>query len=317
MSKRSKQRSLQQFGTLDRFLTPIVERFSYKPDKDFARYFFGLFNEQKIYYYAINGEMCFTLREFAKYLVVNIKTVQNKFSVKSNEGFLLEKVHYFMITASENNPENREDLRGVKTSIYLTFLGVWKLLPTFRGEIPSQLYDWFGEKLYKLMKSNKLTSGEFFFTNHVGNLVHQVIGDRKRCFVDERGYMYSSKGEMLIAKTLRQINIDFQYNAPINLPIWLINKLSKDYPKEILLKAGWINIPYYITSDFLLRILPKTVIEYWGMEDSSSYNAKREIKEFIYHELEVKCISIEPHEDHNLPILKKNLLIKLQLKGGN
>ena len=27
---------------------------------------FGKFNEQEIYYYAINGEMCFTLKEFAK-----------------------------------------------------------------------------------------------------------------------------------------------------------------------------------------------------------------------------------------------------------
>lgn len=260
--------------------------------------------------------MCITLKEFAKYVDVKLKTMKNKFNVKCNENFLLEKVHYFVIRESENSPENRDNLRGVKSSIYLTFLGVWKLLPTFRGEIPSQLYDWFGEKLYELMKSNRLTSGEFFLTDHVGMIVHQVIGDKKKCFIDEMGFMYSSKGEMLIAKTLRQLKKDFQYNAPITLPTWLINRLRKDYPKEILLEAGWVSIPSYITADFLIRIIPRTIIEYWGLENKESYNAKREIKEFIYRELKLRCISIEAHEDHNIPFLKKILLKKLEHEGG-
>jgi len=320
MSKKTKQGSIQQFGTLERFLTPLVERFSYKPDKDFARYSFGLFNEHEIFYYAINKEMCFTLDEFAKYIIIPYNTVARAFKRMTLKKFgdesyqFIEGKDYFKeLRSNFGSMDNLSiDSKGDKNIIFLTFLGTWKLLPTFRNDIPIKLYHWFGEKLYLLMKSNQLISGEFFFTNKIGTLVHQIIGDKKRCFVDEKGYMYSSKGEMLIAKTLRQINIDFQYNAPINLPNWLITKLRKDFPKEILLKAGWMTIPSYITSDFLLRIIPKTVIEYWGIEDSSSYNAKREIKEFIYREIEIRCIPIEAHEDHNIPILKKNLLKKLE-----
>ena len=61
--KKIRKNELQQYKTLDNFLTPIIKKFSYKPDKDFARYTFGIFNNQKIFYYAINGEMCFTLEE--------------------------------------------------------------------------------------------------------------------------------------------------------------------------------------------------------------------------------------------------------------
>lgn len=307
--KKVRESELQQYKTLDKFLTPIIEKFSFKPDKDFAHYIFGIFNNQKIFYYAINGEMCFTLKEFAKYLGILYNTVHRAFKRKK----LTINKHYLEL--ERNNSITRDKLSidpiGDKKIIFLTFLGVWKLLPTFRGDIPQQLYDWFGEKLYDLMKSNQLSSGEFFFTNKIGKLVHQIIGDKKKCYVDELGFMYSSKGEMLIAKTLRQLNQPFQYNAPINLPLTLINKLMKDFPKEILIEAGWQRIPSYITSDFLIRMIPRTVIEYWGIEGNNKYNAKREIKEFIYRELKIRCISIEDHEDQNIPVLKKNLIKEL------
>jgi len=316
-TKKGKESEIQKYKTLDQFLTPIIEKFSFKPDKDFARYLFGLFNNLEIYYYAINGEMCFTLQEFSKYIKTNQSTVKKAFQ-RNN---LLKNKHYFEINLFNASSQEilRDNLspnkRGRKASIFLTFLGVWKLLPTFRGDIPQQLYDWFGEKLYLLMKINQLSSGEFFFMNKVRELVTQVIGDKSKCFVDEEGFMYSSKGEMLIAKTLRQLNVYFQYNAPINLPFWLVNKLQKEYPKEILLEAGWIKIPIYITSDFLLRIIPRTVVEYWGITNQDAYNAKREIKEYIYRELEIRCVPIEANEDHNLPMLKQTLIKKLDLEA--
>ena len=34
-----------------------------------------------------------------------------------------------------------------KPSIFITFLGIWELLPTFRDEIPRSLFSWFGVKL--------------------------------------------------------------------------------------------------------------------------------------------------------------------------
>ena len=69
-TKKSKENEIQKYKTLDQFLTPIIEKFSFKPDRDFARYLFGIFNNQEIYYYAINGEMCFTLQEFSKYIKI-------------------------------------------------------------------------------------------------------------------------------------------------------------------------------------------------------------------------------------------------------
>jgi hypothetical protein len=54
--------------TLDTWLSPLVEKFSFEPDLKFSRYSFGSFNNQEVYYYAVNGEMCFTLEEFAKYI---------------------------------------------------------------------------------------------------------------------------------------------------------------------------------------------------------------------------------------------------------
>jgi len=312
-TKKSKENEIQKYKTLDQFLTPIIEKFSFKPDRDFARYLFGIFNNQEIYYYAINGEMCFTLQEFSKYIKMELSSVRRAFYRQE----LIEGKHYFMTKSDDlglgQNVTSQKSLKTAhKEIVFLTFLGVWKLLPTFRGEIPILLYDWFGEKLYVMMKTNQLTSGEFLFMNRVRELVTQVIGDKTKCFVDEEGFMYSSKGEMLIAKTLRQLNIYFQYNAPINLPLWIINKLNKDYPKEILIEANWTRIPSYITADFLLRIIPRTVVEYWGQTNQDSYNAKREIKEFIYRELEIKCVSIEANEDHNIPMLKQMLIERLE-----
>ena len=303
-----------KYATLDRYIVPIIDRFSFRPTKDFAQYTFGIFNDQEIFYNAVNGEMCFPLKEFAKYINVKIKTMRNKFSLKKDKNILIEKKHFFEHRNNINNPENRDKIRGVKSSIYLTFLGVWKLLPSFRGEIANELYDWFGEKLYALIKSNQLKKGQFLFLSPSGKIISQILGDKTKCFIDEKGFMYSSKGEMLIAKTLRQLNVKFQYNVPINLPERIRKMLINDFPKEILIEAGWRNIPFYITSDFLIRTKPRTIIEYWGLKNNIKYNAKREIKTFIYRELKIKLIDIETHEDQNIPILKVKLIKELKIE---
>jgi len=161
-----------------------------------------------------------------------------------------------------------------------------------------------------------LDKGESFLTSVTGEIISQVLGDKKKCYVDSKGYNYSSKGELLIANVLRQLGLGFQYNAPINLPDNLINFLREDYPEEILIEAGWnYHIPYYITADFLLRTEPRTIIEYWGLKNNQAYDAKREIKTFIYNKLNLRLISIEAHEDQNKPVLKKKLLKELKMKN--
>ena len=192
--KKIRKNELQQYKTLDKFLTPIIEKFSYKPDKDFARYLFGTFNEQKIYYYALNGEMCFTLKEFAKYISMTYDSVKKSFNRQSKKSFddngeflYAEGRDYFKVDRGhflpkgQNVPMVKDEKLGKKTGkkiVMLTFLGTWKLLPTFRSDIPIRLYHWFGEKLYSLIKSNKLTSGEFFFTNKYLKIFSFINGYR-------------------------------------------------------------------------------------------------------------------------------------------
>jgi len=289
----------EKYFTLEKYLTPIIDRFAIKPDKDFARYLFGIFNNQRIWYYAINGEMCFTFREFAKYLNMKKNSVRRAFYRQE----LIEEKHYFKLSPSNLRCDNMSLLGRAKEITFLTFLGVWKLLPTFRGEIPNQLYEWFGEKLYEHLKKYQLPKGEFFISDQSGKIIEQILGDPAKNFVDCRGFRYASKGELLIANILNGLKVHFQYNTPIYLP--------KEIKKEInqRFNCNW----FYITADFLVRTIPKTIIEYWGIEKESRYNWKRKVKEFCYNFLKIKLISIEPHEDQNAPELKKKLRRLLNL----
>lgn len=297
------------FFTLEKFLTPIIEKFAFRPEKDFARYIFGTFNNKKIYYWAINGEMCFTFKDFALYLSMKFDSVRKAFQRQN----LIEGKHYFRL--SNTLPPRDKMSHGKKspkynkgqfgTEIYLTFLGIWKLLPTFRGDIPTALYEWFGEKLYEHLKTYQLQKGQFFLSDQAGKIVEQILGDPNKNYIDCRGFRYTSKGELLIANILHGMNIPFQYNAPIDLPSKLQSLLDGKF------KCNW----NYITSDFLIRSIPRTVIEYWGIINDKKYDWKRTVKETCYLWLGIKLISIEAHEDQNAPELKKKLRNLLNIKG--
>lgn len=97
---------------------------------------------------------------------------------------------------------NFREKKANKPIIWLTFLGVWKLLPSFRGDIPQQLYEWFGEKLYENLKKYQFGKGQFFLSDQSGEIVEQVLGDPRKNYVDCRGFRYASKGELLIANIL-------------------------------------------------------------------------------------------------------------------
>lgn len=291
------------FFTLEKFLTPIIEKFAFKPEKDFARYEFGIFNDEKIYYWAINGEMCFTFGDFALYLSMKFDSVRKAFQRQN----LIEGKHYFKLSSSisELRDKMSHKSKGRPTEIYLTFLGVWKLLPTFRGDIPTALYEWFGEKLYEHLKTYQLQKGQFFLSDQAGDIIEQILGDPDKNYIDCRGFRYTSKGELLIANILHGMNIPFQYNAPIDLPNELQSILNDKF------NCNW----KYITSDFLIRSIPKTIIEFWGILNDNYYNWKRMVKETCYTWLGIKLISIEAHEDQNAPELKKKLGNLLNIKG--
>ncbi len=44
-------------------LSKLIDKFSFKPDKEYKKYYFDNFNGKDIYYYSIKNEMCFTLVE--------------------------------------------------------------------------------------------------------------------------------------------------------------------------------------------------------------------------------------------------------------
>jgi len=293
-----------QFSTLEKYLTPIIDRFSIQPEKDYAKYLFGKFNNQKIWYYAINGEMCFTFRESAKYLEMKFDSVRRAFYRQD----LIQEKHYFKASSGDielwDKMSHTSKFTGKSTEIvFLTFLGVWKLLHSFRGEIPSLLYEWFGEKLYEHLKKFQLPKGQFFLTNDSGEIIPQILGDPSKNFVDCRGFRYASKGELLIANILNGLGVRFQYNSPIYFPEELKNILKKKF------NCNWS----YITADFLIRIVPKTIIEFWGMENDSYYDWKRNVKEFCYKWLKIRLIPIEAHEEQNAPRLKERLRELLNL----
>jgi hypothetical protein len=295
-----------KYFTLEKYLSPIINRFAVKPEKDFARYEFGVFNDQKIWYYAINGEMCFTFEEFAKYLEKNLNTVRRAFYRQE----LIEGKHYFKISRESvlNNfslGQNVTLKKGGLDITFLTFLGVGKLLPTFQGEIPILFYDFFLEQTYDLMKKFQLPKGQFFLTNETKEIVPQILGDPDKNFVDCRGFRYSSKGELLIANVLNGLGVGFQYNSPIYFPEDLKLNLKNKF------NCYWS----YITADFLIRIVPKTIVEFWGVQNDPSYDKKRKIKEYSYKWLEIKLIPINPHEEQNAPKLKEKLRKLLGLRS--
>ena len=149
--------------------------------------------------------------------------------------------------------------------------------------------------------NNFLLQGETLIATKERELLPQILGDPKRSYIDCKGWHYGSKGEMIIANILHKLGFRFDKNVPINLPNWLLEELKEKY-----------NWKYkYITLDFMLIELPKTGIEYWGMKDDKYYDWKREVKEYIYNKLEIKLISIEPHEDQDALGLKKRFMEEL------
>jgi len=53
---------------------------------------------------------------------------------------LVERKHYFKASPHQLRYDNLSHLGRAKEITFLTFLGVWKLLPTFRGDIPNLLF---------------------------------------------------------------------------------------------------------------------------------------------------------------------------------
>jgi hypothetical protein len=90
----------------------------------------------------------------------NVKKAFNRLTKKrfsdSQELILKENLDFVKMARNECYSRDKLSLNNKgKDPIFLTFLGIWKLLPTFRNDLPVKLYYWFGEKTYELMKKNR------------------------------------------------------------------------------------------------------------------------------------------------------------------
>jgi hypothetical protein len=318
--------------TLDKFFNlHIIEKFAFIPPEDFAMYPFGEFNGHKVSYYAINGRMCFNFASLAQYAGIPPSTVRKAFSrivkktFSNNLPYFVEGQDFFKVKRNTTKWVSDEkslshDLpkanrRGEKLSdvIFLTFTGIGKILPSFNSELPIQMWHWIIDRMGAQIEGIQLQKGEMYLTNYNGEIIAQELGDPERNFVDCHGYRYSSKAEMIIGMVLSDLKVRFQPNAPINFSREQVEQVKKKTPSNILQTAGYDHwFPDYITADFLLRTIPKTAIEYWGLKDAK-YLARKQIKEIIYVHLKIKLISVNPGEAENKPMLKKRLAKELNL----
>jgi len=309
---------ISRYYTLFNYLPRLIEKFSEKADIDFAKYEFGKFNGEMIYLRAINGKMCMTLKDFARYINMNFPSVQRAFHrIKkrrfSGDLIFEEDIQYFKLKRNKISggndklsfPQERTERLPIE-EIFLTFSGVWRLLPRFKSEVPIQFYYWWGDFVSKKMNSLQIEKGETLMLTD-REVIKQKIGISK---VDCNGFLYSSRGEMILSSKLLEIGAKIQYNAPIQF-----NKeeVKKMIPSDILRGLGYL--PAYVTADFFIRDFPKTVIEYWGFgpEENPKYNSNRKWKEWLYSYLGIRLISIEATEVDNKPLLEARLRKELDL----
>lgn len=110
-------------------LSKLIDKFSFKPDKEYKKYYFDNFNGKDIYYYSIKNEMCFTYREFSKYIQIPDSTLRKAFERIRKKSFddtkelvFIEGRDYFKIFRNDFilNDEMSLDKKGDKYILFLT-----------------------------------------------------------------------------------------------------------------------------------------------------------------------------------------------------
>ena len=265
--------------------------------EDFAKEFWDNYEGKDIYSTIINDSRCFTLKQIAymdqkenEEFEISYNRIWKRFDRKAKNGEMIEGVDYYEIKPMDNMSTGK-----FKEKIYITIHSMGKLL--FNARNSKELFYWFWNKMSD--RVNLISLGESYKINKNKELVDQILGDPKGNYTDCMGWRYSSKDEMLIAEVLHKLGIKFLPNSPINLP----QELKKDIKKKFNMKYPWP----YITADFLILTLPKTVIEHWGIKNNPSYDWKRKVKTYIYEKLEIRVINTEPNEPQNKLGLKRKL----------
>jgi len=178
----------------------------------------------------------------------------------------------------------------------MTLLGVLRLLRYTKSGFAERFLDELSE--YVCENMNPITISDFLLINKERKLQLQYLGDPEREWVADDGDILESRGEMITDNILLKLKIPHQPKPRIFLPPKLEKKFNRKYP---------------LVPDWNLKMIPRTIVEYWGRDDSEYLKIKR-WKQEIYKALGLEIINIEPTEVQNTPKLTKKIMDKLKLK---
>ena len=273
ITKAAQQHIEKGFSTLEKFIK-VVQDFKIIPDEEFAEVTLFSFKGEKVKAKRIKNQLCMNQKQLAKYIDVPYTNVRTAFSRID----LQEGKHYFKI-----------ELQNV-THVYLTLLGCLLLTKGMRKGFAEQFFIELSEHIYNNM--NPITVSELLLINKEKKLIPQSLGDPDREWVAEDGDILESRGEMIIDNILFKLKIPHQPKPRIFLPPELEKKFNRKYP---------------IVPDWNIKMLPRTIIEYWGRNDPD-YIKLKTWKQEMYKALEINIINIEPTEVQNIPLLTKRLI---------
>lgn len=114
-------------------------------------------NGRKLNYYLVDGHVCFSLNEVAEFINSPFGTVKKaydrakkKYFLRISDDIFIEGKDYLEFHKDDFivRDESYIDNNGGKIIIFVTYLGLWKLLISFRDEYPTWVYYKLAEKEY-------------------------------------------------------------------------------------------------------------------------------------------------------------------------
>jgi len=216
------------------------------------------------------------LTQLTIYIEGKYDTIKKAFQ---NHDFI-EGKHYFI------GGENLSPLTDAK---YMTLPGVIRLLKYTRTGFSDQFLDDVTE--YMQSNMNPVTINEMMCINKEKKLIPQYLGDPDQEYVADDGDILESRGEQIIDDILFKFKIPHQPKPRIGTKPEIRKKF---------------NMKYKIIPDWNIKTVPRTIVEYWGL-DTEEYIRAKKWKQEIYKAIGLRVINIEANEVQNIPILTKKL----------
>jgi len=169
---------------LDAYFQPMKEMTSIKSfDREEGAHPWMVLNGQELHYQTIKKHMCFALTAVAKFIKLSYETVKKAFQRICKKTFDDIDDDYFVegkdyIILSKKFSDLRDKMspnakkKGRKEEIFLTYLGMWKLIGSFRKDYPIWVYHKMGEREYNRILCNTYKGDILEF--NVGTELHEL-----------------------------------------------------------------------------------------------------------------------------------------------